>query len=284
MDISGTVNALKRAALLILEMAGGSPASQIADVYPDPGQKKEVTLQYAYLKKLSGKAYTPDAVKNILQALGFGILDEEDGEIRVSVPWHKPDIGLPADLVEEIMRIDGLDNIAIPATITISPAVESGVIQADYKTAVAHYLVGQGFCEILTNSITNSAYFSESELSATVKMINNLSAELDVLRHFRFLETGLESIGYNLNRKTTRLRFFEFGKTYRSGGVGKYSETNRLGLYLTGPLQDGLHWEREGGQLDIVLRERSLREAMIPPVVVGWKKRGNGGCCRIIQN
>lgn len=198
---------------------------------------------------MSGKPYTPEAVKNILQALGFGILGNTDEEVSVAVPWHKPDISLPADLVEEIMRIDGLDNIAIPATITISPAVESDATRASYKRAAAHYLVGQGFCEILTNSITNSAYFSESELATTVKMINNLSAELDVLRP-SLLETGLESMGYNLNRKTTRLRFFEFGKTYRSDGVGKYSETNHLGLYLTGPLQED-SWKGKSKGLDI---------------------------------
>jgi phenylalanyl-tRNA synthetase beta chain len=113
---------------------------------------------------------------------------------------------------------------------------------------VAHYLVGQGFFEMLTNSITNSAYFSEKELGTTVKMINNLTAELNVLRP-SLLETGLESVSFNLNRKNGQLRFFEFGKTYSTREVGEYSETNHLGLYLTGPLQeDG--WKGKGREVD----------------------------------
>jgi phenylalanyl-tRNA synthetase beta chain len=130
----------------------------------------------------------------------------------VAVPWHKPDIHLPADIVEEIMRIDGLDNIQIPAPLrSLLPSKRpSGVAEIG-----SHWLVGQGFNEILTNSITNSAYFSEKELETAVKMINNLSAELNILRP-SLLETGLESVGYNLNRKNGNLRFFEFGKTYHT--------------------------------------------------------------------
>ena len=249
MDISGTVNALKRAAGLVLELAGGAPASELVDVYPEPGHKTEVALKYGYLEKLSGKSYTADAAKNILFALGFEQVKESDEEVRVAAPWHKPDISLPADLVEEIMRIDGLDNIAIPKTITISPSVEKDGSASYHRTAVGNWLVGQGFYEILTNSITNSAYFSESELETAVKMINNLSAELDVLRP-SLLETGLESIAFNLNRKTGGLRFFEFGKTYRTGGVGRYVEANHLCLYLTGPLRED-SWKGKATPVDL---------------------------------
>ena len=131
------------------------------------------------------------------------------------------------------MRIDGLDNIQIPVALTISPSVESNPLQTSWKSATASWLVGQGFNEILTNSITNSAYFSDMELEGAVKMINSLSAGLNILRP-SMLETGLESIAYNLNRKSGRLRFFEFGKSYRSGGVGNYTETNHLCLYPDG--------------------------------------------------
>ena len=249
MDISGTVNALKRAAVLIRELAGGEIASDIVDAYPDPENKIQVALKYHYLKVLSGKNYHPDAVRNILQALGFEIVKDGIDAIVVAVPWHKPDISLPADLVEEIMRIDGLDNITIPGAITISPAVESDGTKASRRSSVAHYLVGQGFHEILTNSITNSAYYSEKELETAVKMINNLSAELNILRP-SLLETGLESVSYNLNRKITSLRFFEFGKTYHAAGVGKYDEINHLCLYLTGPLQED-SWKGKGKSVDI---------------------------------
>src|SRR5579863_2028 len=244
MDISGTVHALKRAAVLIRELAGGEVASEIVDVYPGKKEKPLVALTYPYLKKLSGKEYAPDAVKKILISLGFEITGEDSSGFQVAAPWHKPDISLPADIVEEVMRIDGLDNIGIPVAIMISPSVESDASRAAWKRETASWLVGRGFNEILTNSITNSAYFKEEELQSAVRMINNLSAELNIMRP-SMLETGLESIAYNLNRKSGRLRFFEFGKTYSTAGVGKYSETNHLCLYLTGELTEDT-WKGKG--------------------------------------
>ena len=233
MDISGTVTALKRASLLIKELAGGEFASEIVDVYPDPKPKTEIALRHHYLKKLSGKNYHPDSVKNILASLGFEIIKEGLDDIQIKVPYHKPDISLPADVVEEIMRMDGYDNIQIPSSITISPSIEAGSKEARLKEKTANYLVGQGFYETFTNSITNSAYFQASELEHAVKMINNLSAELNIMRP-SMLETGLESIAHNLNRKVMDLKFFEFGKSYSSHGAGHYAEKNHLCLYITG--------------------------------------------------
>jgi phenylalanyl-tRNA synthetase beta chain len=232
-DISNTVAVLKRAAMMIREIAGGEIASDIVDVYPDPKPKNEVTLKNHYLKKLSGKNYHADSVRKILTSLGFEIVREGQDEIRVAVPYSKPDISIPADIVEEILRIDGLDNIDIPSTITISPATEQLGIKESLRDKLASYLVGRGFTEILTNSITNSKYFPEEVLSHTVKMINNLSEDLDVLRP-SMIETGLESIAYNLNRRNQNLQFFEFGKTYLSKAVGSYIEEERLCLYITG--------------------------------------------------
>jgi phenylalanyl-tRNA synthetase beta chain len=248
MDISGTVHALKRAALLIKELAGGEIASEIADVYPDPEKHGRVVLHYSYLQKLSGKEYARESVRGILASLGFGIVREDTEAVEVEVPWHKPDISQAADIVEEIMRIDGLDNIPIPKALTISPSVESDATTAGWKLETSSWLVGQGFYEILTNSITNSAYFSEKELETAVKMINNLSTELNILRP-SMLETGLESVAYNLNRKSSKLRFFEFGKTYMSKGIGHYEETKHLALYLTGNLTDD-NWKRKGSAAD----------------------------------
>jgi phenylalanyl-tRNA synthetase beta chain len=232
-DISNTVNVLKRAASLIKEIAGGEIASDIIDIYPAPKEKTEVALKYHYLKKLSGKNYHGDTIKNILSSLGFELLIEGMDEMRFRVPFSKPDITLPADIVEEIMRIDGLDNIEIPATISLSPSVETLAHAAKYKEKTANYLTGLGFYEIFTNSITNSAYYNETTLQSTVKMINNLSEELNVMRP-SMMETGLESVAHNLNRKNSDLQFFEFGKTYQTSDIGKYEETNHLCLYITG--------------------------------------------------
>jgi len=236
MDISGTVHALKRAASLIREYGGGRISSAISDVYPDPFPKTQILLKYHYLKKLSGKNYHSLAVKNILLSLGFEILREGLDDLLIAVPFHKPDVQQPADLVEEIMRIDGYDHIDIPANINISPSVETGREGAAIQEKVAGFLVGTGFSEIFTNSITNSVYFSESELLTSVRMINNLSADLNIMRP-SLLETGLESISWNINRKNSDLRFFEFGKTYETSQPGKYAEINHCCLYITGNLQ-----------------------------------------------
>jgi len=250
-DISATVNVLKRAALLIREICGGEIASEIVDVYPIPADKKEVKIKYHYLKKLSGKNYHPDAVRSILESLGFEIIKEGIDELWLKVPFHKPDISLAADIVEEVLRIDGLDNIDIPHSITITPSVEENFALEACREKIANYLVGLGFYEIMTNSITNSAYFSEEELATSVKMLNSLSAELNVMRP-SMLETGLESIAHNLNRKNNNLKFFEFGRTYSTTGPGKYEELDHLCLYITGDAEES-SWRKKSTPSDFYM-------------------------------
>ncbi|HET6994979.1 MAG TPA: phenylalanine--tRNA ligase subunit beta, partial [Chitinophagaceae bacterium] len=247
-DISGTVNVLKRAAILIREICGGEIASEIVDVYPKPRERTEVSMKYHFLKKLSGKNYHPDTVKNILASLGFEIIKEGIDEIRVAVPHHKPDISLPADIVEEVLRIDGLDNIEIPGAITITPSVEESYAKETYKEKTANYLVGLGFNEMLTNSITNAAYFSEEEKKHMVKMLNSLSAELNILRNSLF-ETALEVVAHNLNHRNSSLRLFEFGKAYGTSGPGQYNESEKLCLVVSGHTTVD-QWKQKGKNAD----------------------------------
>ncbi len=247
-DISNTVNVLKRAAMLIKEIAGGEIASDVVDIYPAPKPKTEVAIKFHYLKKLSGKNYHPDTIKDILGSLGFELCKEGVDEMRFAVPYSKPDISLPADIVEEIMRIDGLDNVDIPAVITIAPSVETMAHHVAYAEKVSDYLAGSGFREIFTNSITNSDYYTDAVLKSTVKMINNLSEELNIMRP-GMMETGLESIVYNLNRKNTDLKFFEFGKTYSTSETGRYSESNHLAVYITGNTT-GEGWKEKAARVD----------------------------------
>ena len=232
-DISNTVTVLKRAALMIKEIAGGEISSDVIDVYPAPVEKTMVSLKYHYLKKLSGKNYHADTIKNILIALGFEIQKEGIDEIWVNVPYHKTDISIAADIVEEIMRIDGLDNIEIPSTISIATSTEYDNNNHQLKERIANYLSANGFAEIFTNSITDSKYYSDDVLTHTVKMINNLSADLNVLRP-SLLQTGLEVIAYNINRKNADLKLYEFGKIYSSTAVGNYKEEHHLAFYITG--------------------------------------------------
>ena len=247
-DISNTVNVLKRAALLIKEIAGGKISSEIIDIYPFPKEKKEITLSNYYLKKISGKNYHPDTVKNILKSLNFTILREGIDDIQVSVPFSNPDITIPADVIEEIMRIDGLDNVEIPSSIKMSPAIDTGLNAALQKEKVITWLNGNGFSEIFTNSITNSKYFDAETLATTVKIINSLSEDLNVMRP-SMLPTGLECLAYNINRKNSNLLFLEFGKTY-SKIEDEYKEVENLALYFTGNKNE-LNWNSSSKKLDI---------------------------------
>ena len=169
--------------------------------------------------------------------------------ISVEVPYHKPDISIPADIVEEILRIDGLDNIDIPTSITITPSIAVNAMGEELKEKVSVMLTGLGFTEILTNSITNSKYFSEVHYTGIVKLLNNLSTELDVMRP-SMLHTALEVIAFNLNRKNHDLKFFEFGKTYKTEDIGKYAEQDHHCLYVTGEITN-THWKHKAVSSDI---------------------------------
>jgi phenylalanyl-tRNA synthetase beta chain len=246
-DIANTVKVLEQAAAMIQEIAGGT-CSSLVDVCPSPAEKVKVAMTFAYLKKLSGKHYAADKAVAILTSLGFEVLHQDAESIQVAVPYNKPDISIAADLVEEILRIDGLDNIEIPTAITISPSVDLLESKEQFKNKIANYLVGRGYTEILTNSITNGKYFTEAQLETTVKMLNSLSADLDVMRP-TMLETGLETIAYNNNRKNESISFFEMGKIYSKTAAGKYQEQEVLAIYLSGKqVQDS--WRTKGADQD----------------------------------
>jgi phenylalanyl-tRNA synthetase beta chain len=274
-DISATVTILKRAAQLIVDIAGGVISSEIVDVYPDPKNKTEVGIKYHFLKKLSGKSYHPDTMKNILSSLGFGIVKEGMDELRVAVPYQKRDISMPADLVEEIIRIDGLDNIEIPSAITMTPSVDEHYVKEVYREKISNHLVGLGFHEILTNSITNAAYFPLEEQQQMVKMLNSLSTELNIMRNSLF-ESSLEVVAHNLNHRNSSLRLFEFGKAYSTEGPGKYTEVEKLCIVVSGRTSDD-GWKLKArsadlfyckGVLDALLRLLGVRPDLIEPLAV----------------
>jgi phenylalanyl-tRNA synthetase beta chain len=229
-DISGVIYALKRAAGLMVELCGAKVASDITDIYPQPQPQTIVKFSHDYLSRLSGKDYAPSKVKAILSSLGFEAVEQNEKVMRFSVPYSKPDIALPADLAEEVMRIDGYDNVAIPSHISLAPALTDKPDKETLREKIAGYLTGNGFYEIFTNSITNSRYYNEDQ--PLIHLINNLSSELDIMRP-SLLETGLEAIAYNLNRQQLNILFFEFGKTYLLQD-NDYVEKEYLALFLSG--------------------------------------------------
>ncbi|MFM7645705.1 MAG: phenylalanine--tRNA ligase subunit beta [Sphingomonadales bacterium] len=249
-DIGATLPVLQRAAQLITTIAGGMVNTAPVDCYPSPQARKNVSLSWAYLKKISGKDYVPAAVCGILESLGFTIIKEESHAITVTAPYHKPDITLAADLVEEILRIDGLDNIPIPGSITISPAVEqpSFYSKETLREKISDQLAGMGYHEIMTNSITNSAYFP-NQAATMVTMINSLSTELNALR-VTLLPTALEVVARNLNHRSLDLRLFEFGTTYSKEVRGSYLEESKLCLVLSGQSR-GTYWQERSTPTDL---------------------------------
>lgn len=248
-DISRTVDVLKRAALLICELGGGEIASPVTDIYPEPVKPVEIPFTYGYISRLSGKHYGAATIKGILKALGFGILSESAEGLTVSVPHHKTDITLPADIAEEIMRIDGFDNIAIPTRMSFSPSAEISRERESLREKISVVLTGLGFHEMLNNSITHSGFYSEDEKKGAVSMMNSLSAELDMLRP-SMLETGLQTLAHNLNRKNLDLRLFEFGKTYATHGTGRFEEMDHLAIFTSGMRQEP-SWMKDSGATDL---------------------------------
>ncbi len=238
-DINNVIPALKRAAALITDIAGGEIASPVTDEYPVPLQPVSVTVSYAYIHKLSGKTYGQLAIKELLTASGFKITGETNETLTLEVPSNKTDVAHPADIVEEILRIDGLDNIRIPDKLNI-PLTRSIPGDRAARDRYAALLCGMGFHEILTNSIVNSKYYpGRADL---VKMINSLSSELDVMRP-SMNEGGLEVIQYNCNRKSSDLCLFEYGDVYTTH-EGKYIQEPRLALWMTGNI-NGTHWSEK---------------------------------------
>jgi phenylalanyl-tRNA synthetase beta chain len=230
-DIEATVRVLERAVQLIKEIAGGTVVGALIDCYPAPQPKKTVVVRWSMLHKLSGKQYSATTVKNILTSLEFEWRREDADSFEVAVPTHKTDISLQADIVEEIIRIDGLDNIEIPTQIKLSPAIDPEGWKATVKEKIANQLAGMGFQEMMTNSITNAAYYNNSE--GLVTMINSLSATLNCLRP-GMLETALEVVAHNLNHRNLNLRLFEFGKIYTRSEKDQFQELERCCLVITG--------------------------------------------------
>ena len=246
-DPNMTVYALKRAALLMKELAGGVISSEIIDVYPVPVPNREVEVSFQRINSLIGKAIDKETVKNILTSLAITILSETAETLLLSIPPFKVDVTREADVVEEILRIYGYNNIELSDSLHSSLSYSRKPDPEKLQQKLADFLSNNGFNEILTNSLTSSAYYEKSEVfsfDTCVKILNPLSSELGVMRQ-TLLFSGLESISYNINRRMPDLKFYEFGNVYsyipaqaQSNDVTrKYSERKKLSLFVTGSQQ-----------------------------------------------
>jgi phenylalanyl-tRNA synthetase beta chain len=225
-----TVIALKYAALLIKQVAGGTISSEISDIYPSPIAPFKVDITYKNVDRLIGKSITHLEIKSIIKALDIEIVNESAEGLSLKVPPYRVDVTREVDVIEEILRIYGYNNIEIPTQIRASLNNSLRPEKDDVQNRISDILTANGFNEILSNSLTKSAY--SSDLDHAVKILNPLSSDLDVLRQ-SMLYSGLEAIAYNQNRRSTDLKLYEFGKVY-SVKDDKYIEIQRFSIFLTG--------------------------------------------------
>jgi len=237
-DPNITVYALKRAALLIQEIGGGQIASEVIDVYPTPAENKVIDIKDKNVNRLIGKTIQREEVFSILERLDITILEKTADRYKVSVPPYRVDVLQEADVIEEILRIYGFNNIELSDTASTDYLSEFPVKSIDkFKKTIGEMLVANGFYEIWTNSLTNYSYQQKHNLTfrgEPVEILNKLSEEQGILRQ-TMLFTGLEVCAYNINRRQKDLKLYEFGKIYYK--EAEYREEERLALYLTGKVE-----------------------------------------------
>lgn len=241
-DPNLVIYALKRAALLIKELAGGKITSDIIDIYPNPVQDFEVEVKYAHIDRLIGKQIGKENIKKILKSLEIKIVREDDEKLMLLIPPYRVDVRREADVIEDILRIYGFNNIEVPAKVNSTLSYSEKPDDYRLKNVIGDLLAANGFNEIMNNSLTKAAYFEGLETykpENTVMLFNPLSSDLNAMRQ-SLLFGGLETIAYNINRKSHNLRLFEFGKVYTfhkkegDNHLKQYQEENRLALFISG--------------------------------------------------
>ncbi|MDB9723808.1 phenylalanine--tRNA ligase subunit beta [Polaribacter sp.] len=233
-DINLTKYALKRAALLIEEYAGGKMGSDISDFYPEKIEDYQVFFSYDNAYRLIGQEIPKETIKKILASLEIKINSETEGGLGLTIPSYRTDVQREADIIEEILRVYGYNNIEFSHKLNTSISFDSNK-DTKVESTISNQLTSLGFNETMANSLTKAAYGALSENineEANVAMLNPLSNDLKVLRQ-SMLFSGLESVSYNINRKNNSLKFYEFGKTYHQFNE-KYQEDKHLTLFLTG--------------------------------------------------
>lgn len=242
-DPLNTVEALKRAAALILEIAGGELASDIQDVQTASFEPFEVDFSVEKCQKLLGDPIEKDEILTIFKGLDIEVIKDDGDTVTVAVPPYRVDVKRQCDLVEEILRVKGYNSVVNPSHLKSTLIVEDGIPQQRIVKVISDLLTNSGFNEILNNSLTKKGYYENSESyaeEAHVELLNPLSQDLNILRR-SLLFGGLESVLRNHNMKNPNLKFYEFGKTYLKEEDGIYKETKHLGIWLSGQTEEG-HW------------------------------------------
>ncbi len=283
-DPNGTIYALKQAAILCQELAGGKVSMEVCDVYPEPMKNAVVELNYEYVHNLVGKEIPIETIKSICESLEMKVLNETSESLTLEIPAYRVDVQRPCDVVEDILRIYGYNNVEIPTQLKGSLVIKGDEDQK-HKLAnlVSEQLVGEGFNEILNNSLTKASYYGEND--TLVRIMNPLSTDLNVMRQ-TLLFGGLESIQHNVNRKRQNLRFFEFGNVYTfdpekqndNDPMQAYKEQYHAALWLTGKRVEGswAHVNEDSTFYELsAYVENILRRIGVKPGVIVRKKSEN---------
>ncbi|MDR0582376.1 MAG: phenylalanine--tRNA ligase subunit beta [Prevotellaceae bacterium] len=249
--------ALKRAAQLIRDIAGGEAVGGIIDIYPSPVAPAVVQLDYARMERLIGKKIDRETLLRILQRLDFVIDREDAGGLQVTVPSYRVDVTRECDVVEELLRIYGYNNVEIPAHTVVTLSHAARPDKEKIQNTVSDYLVANGFYEMMNNSLTKADYYRALQTfpaDKAARILNPLSSDLNVLRQ-TLLFGGLESIAHNINRQQVDLKLFEWGNCYAfdsardDGSLKAYTETWQLGLFITG-FTSGQNWRQPQERAD----------------------------------
>lgn len=259
-DPNGQIYALKQAAMFAKELAGGKISMSIKDVRKEEVKDFIVDLDYEYAFNLMGKVIDKNIIKEIVTSLEMKILEDSDNGLKLAVPPYRVDVTRPCDVVEDILRIYGYNNVEIPTSINSTLTIEGEEDRSHkLRDLVSEQLVGYGFNEVMNNSLTKTSYYETLEnlsLNKAVKIMNPLSSDLGVMRQ-TLLFGGLENIKRNLNRKIEDLRFFEFGNCYHydasklsDNHMTAYSEELHLGMWLAGKRENN-SWIKENEKTSI---------------------------------
>ena len=249
-DPNITEYALKRAAILIEDIAGGNIASEITDIYPVKIEDHQVRLSYQNTTRLIGEEIPSDTIKNILASLDIKINNHTVAGLGLTIPAYRVDVTREADIVEEILRVYGYNNITTSTKLNTSISYSDKIDQNKILELISNQLVSQGLFEIMSNSLTTPDYIKYSDSlkeGQNVQIVNPLSTDLSVLRQ-SLLFSGLEAIAYNINRKNNKLKLFEFGKSYHKYESG-YEEQKLFSLLISGNRSDD-SWLNESKRSD----------------------------------
>lgn len=244
-DPNNTVYTLKRAALMIKELAGGEIEGEIRDIYPQPIEKAQVELTYNKINQLIGKEIDKEIVKSILESLDIETEKENENTLHLRIPTYRTDVLRDVDVIEEILRIYGYNNVEFSDSLKSNLSYQTPTDRKhQLQTLISEQLTAAGFNEILNNSLTKKSYYENNDsypIENCVPLLNPLSNDLGVMRQ-TLLYGGLESIVYNRNRKHNDLRFYEFGNCYRYDAdkkrtnqtLAEFSEQHQLALWICG--------------------------------------------------